>query len=237
MSEWKAKRFWKDATPQAEEGGFGVRLDGRPVRTPGKSLLVVPTAAMAEAIAAEWDAQGEMIDPLSMPITRAANSAIEKVTPQQAEVAAMLAEYAATDLLCYRADGPPELIARQGADWDPELDWAAGELGAAFKVAAGVMPVVQSDALMQAAHEVAGALPPFELTAFHDLVSIPGSFVLGLGLLRGRLSADRAFALSRIDEHWQAEQWGEDEEAQELEATKKAALDVAELFLALSRDC
>lgn len=130
MSEWKQKRFWKTVGVEPEGAGFAVALDGRRVKTPAKAPLVVPTQAMAGAIAAEWDAQVEVVDPLSMPNTRSANAAIDKVTIQFAEVADMLAEYGDSDLLCYRAETPEELVARQSENWDAALDWAAEALGA-----------------------------------------------------------------------------------------------------------
>ncbi|MDM7255674.1 MAG: ATP12 family chaperone protein, partial [Paracoccus sp. (in: a-proteobacteria)] len=125
MSEWKARRFWQQAQAVRDGDGWGVTLDGKPLRTPGKHPLIVPTKALAQAIAAEWDAQESVIDPNSMPLTRAANSAIEKVRPQREEVALMLAEYGGTDLLCYRADTPEDLAAREAKGWDPLIDWGA----------------------------------------------------------------------------------------------------------------
>ena len=141
MSDWKPKRFWKKAVATACDGGFTVELDGRSVKTPAKETLIVPTMPMAKATAAEWDAQGETLDPITMPITRGANAAIDKVRTQHAEVAAMLAEYGDSDLLCYRAAGPETLIARQAAAWDPLLDWAAQTLDARLTVGQGVMHV------------------------------------------------------------------------------------------------
>ena len=130
MTGWKRKRFWKQARVVADGDGFAVELDGRPVRTPAKAALRLPGRAMAQAIAAEWDAQEDEIAPATMPFTRTANAAIDKVTPQRAEVAAMLAAYGDSDLLCYRADRPAELVRRQAESWDPALDWAATALGA-----------------------------------------------------------------------------------------------------------
>ena len=139
MTEWKARRFWKSVTVEPLDEGFGIRLDDRPVRTPGKLALRVPTRALAQEIAEEWELQDGVIDPLSMPFTRAANSAVEKVAPQRAEVAAMLAGYGDSDLLCYRAAAPDELVARQAAAWDPLLDWAKTRHGARLIPVQGVM--------------------------------------------------------------------------------------------------
>jgi chaperone required for assembly of F1-ATPase len=233
MSEWKAKRFWKEATVEGTEDGYRVLLDGRGVATPSKAPLIVPTRAMADAIAAEWDAQEGEIKPLTMPVTRAANSAIEKVTPQHAGVADMLAEYGGTDLLCYRAEGEGELTQRQAQGWDPLLDWAHERYGARLILGAGIMPVAQNpDAvarLRRAAHDV----PPFPMTALHDLVTLTGSLILGLAVSEGHISARKSWALSRIDEDWQIEQWGADEEAAEAASAKEAQLLDAEAFWAL----
>jgi chaperone required for assembly of F1-ATPase len=233
MSAWKAKRFWTKAQAEACEGGFTVRLDGRAVKTPAKAALVVPTIAMAEAIAAEWDAQSGEVKPATMPVTRAANSAIDKITAQRDEVVEIIAAYGATDLLCYRALAPVALIARQAEGWDPVLDWAAEALGARLVVTAGVVHVEQPpEALARLTARVAG-MTEFQLAGLHDLVAISGSLVLALAVTEGRLGEDEAWALSRIDETWQIEQWGADEEAAELEAARRVAFGEASRFYAL----
>lgn len=233
MSAWKAKRFWTKAEAEPCEGGFTVRLDGRPVKTPAKAALVVPTQAMAQAIAAEWDAQSGEVKPATMPVTRAANSAIDKITVQRDEVVEIIAAYGQSDLLCYRAVAPAALIARQAAGWDPVLDWAEAALGARLVVTAGVVHVAQpSDALARLTARVAG-MTEFQLAGLHDLVAISGSLVLALAVTEGRLGDDEAWALSRIDESWQIEQWGADEEAAELEAFRRVAFGEASRFYAL----
>ncbi|OWY01102.1 ATPase [Thioclava sp. F1Mire-8] len=224
MSEWAAKRFWKETTVTERPEGFGVALDGRAVKTPAKAALTVPTRAYAEAIAAEWDAQDGAIQPHKMPVTRSANAAIDKVARQHPEVVAHVCEFGGTDLLCYRAEAPAELVDLQAEKWDPLLEWAAQTYGAALKVTTGILPVDQpADHLARLEAEVA-ALDPFALAALHDLVGITGSLVLGLAVARGRLSAEEAWALSRLDEDWQIAQWGEDEEAAEIAAHKREAL-------------
>ena len=230
MSGWTAKRFWKAATAEPVEGGFAVHLDGRAVKTPAKRALVVPTRAMAEAIAAEWDAQEEKVDPATMPVTRSANAAIDKVATLFDEVAALIAEYGGTDLLCYRAEAPDELVARQANAWDPLLEWAEAELGARLEVTAGVLPKAQSEAALARMQAAVSAVDPFRMAALHDLVGITGSLVLGLAVARGRIDAGEAWVLSRIDEDWQAEQWGEDEEASATAAVKRDALQHAARF-------
>lgn len=233
MSAWAAKRFWKAATAAPCDGGFTVTLDGRAVKTPAKSALVVPSLAMAQAIALEWDAQQGVIKPETMPVTRAANSALDKVAPQFDEVTALLAAYGETDLLCYRATGPQELIDRQAAAWDPLLNWAAQTFGAPLLVTAGVIHIGQPQTSTEALAAQLRRLDIFRLAAAHDLIAITGSLVLALAVTKGRLTADQAFSLSRIDETWQNELWGVDDEAAELESFKREALLAAERFFGL----
>ncbi len=230
MTEWKAKRFWTLAEVTEVEGGYRVALDGKPLNTPGKLPLILPTRPMADAVAAEWNAQEVEIKPLTMPNTRSANSAIERVVPQLQEVAAMLAAYGETDLLCYRAEGPAELTQRQITGWDPLLDWTAERYDARLNVGAGIVPVDQPpEAVANLADAVAGT-DAFSMVALHDLVTLTGSLVLGLAVTERRLNAKNAYELSRIDEDWQIEQWGEDEEAKAAAAAKEAQLLHAEAF-------
>ena len=235
MTEWKARRFWKTAAAEPAGEGWQITLDGKPVRTPGKQPLVVPSKALADAIAAEWDAQTDQIDPNTMPLTRAANSAVEKVAPQFEAVADMLADYGGTDLLSYRAAHPQPLAERQAESWDPLLDWAASALGARLAVTQGVIPVAQDEAALSALRQRLAAMTPWELTALHDLVTLPGSLILGLAVFDGRLSADEAHALSRLDEEHQAEAWGRDDEADAAAADRLAALQASARLLDLVR--
>lgn len=203
MSEWKAKRFWKEAGIEEADGGYAVLLDTRPVKTPAKRALVVPTQSMAEAIAAEWDAQEEEIKPHLMPATKTANAAIDKVAVQHAEVADMLAAYGDSDLLCYRADSPQGLVDRQAEQWDPMLDWGAEALGARLLPRTGVMHAPQNPEALSRLSALTHALNPFELAAFHDLVSLSGSLILGFAAARQARGLDEIWALSRLDEIWQ----------------------------------
>ena len=187
MSDWKPKRFWKTATATPVDGRFTVLLDDRPVRTPAKALLHVPTLAMAEAIASEWDAQEKMVDPRTMPVTRGANAAIDKVRTQRHEVIGLLAEYGDSDLLCYRAAGPDGLIAQQAAGWDPVLDWAATELKARLFVGEGVMHVPQTAQALENLKAELAKFDDFAIAAAHDLVSISGSLVIALAVTKGTL--------------------------------------------------
>jgi len=230
MTEWAAKRFWTDVAIEEADGGYEVRLDGRSVRTPRKSVLRLPTEALAQLVAAEWSAVGEVIDPRQMPATRMANSAIEKVAPQMGAVVDHLSAYGETDLLCYRAEAPEGLVRRQAEVWDPWLDWADKTFGARLVVTAGIVPVDQpKEAVARLRAEVA-ALGPFELAAFHDLVMLSGSLVLGLATLKGAGRPDDLWRASRLDEIWQAEVWGQDEEAEQAAAAKSAGFSEAAMF-------
>lgn len=233
MSGWKTKRFWKEAVAEPCDGGFSVRLDARPVRTPLKAPLVLPTLDMARAIAAEWDAQTGLVKPQTMPVTRAANSAIDKITSQYDDVAGLLAAYGATDLICYRATDPQELVARQAAAWDPVLAWSQDALQAPLIATAGVMHIAQDPVSLQRLHDKVFAMNVFRLAGLHDLVAISGSLVLALAVTHGELTAKEAWALSRIDEHWQQEVWGTDEEAALYEANRRTAFLEAHRFYEL----
>ena len=223
MSEWAAKRFWTDVTVEPEGDGFAIRLDGRAVKTPAKVALTVPSDALAEAIAQEWRAIKEKIDPNVMPFTRSANAAIDKVAVQFDAVADMLAAYGGSDLLCYRAETPDALTARQAEGWGPLLDWANDTFGARLVTTPGLMPIAQDDAALAALRAPLFESCAFELTALHDLIALSGSLVLGLAVAHGRLTPDAAWDLSRIDERWQAEQWGDDEDAMALAEIKRTA--------------
>ncbi len=236
MSEWKAKRFWKDAAVEAAENGYEVRLDARPVKTPAKTALVVPTRTMAEAIAAEWQAVDEVINPEVMPVTRAANAAIDKVAVQHAEVAQMLVDYGDADLLCYRADHPEELVAQQAERWDPVLEWAETSLGVRLAPRIGIIHKPQDPRdLSRLATRVQG-FTAFELAGFHDLVSLSGSLILGFAAAEGPYEVDDLWARSRVDELWQEAQWGRDDEAHELSEMKRAAFVDAKRFFDMARD-
>jgi chaperone required for assembly of F1-ATPase len=230
MSEWKQKRFWTAAAVAPVEGGFAVELDGRGVKTPAKSPLVLPTRALAEAVAGEWAAQVDEVRPLTMPFTRSANAAIDKVRVQKGEVADMLAAYGDADLVCYRAEGPQELVDRQCEHWDPVLDWAEGALGARLEPRQGVMHAAQDTGAQETLRKAVHRLSSFQLAAFHDLVSLSGSLVLGFAAARGWRDIDDIWRLSRLDESWQEEQWGPDDEASELAEIKRQSFLHAKRF-------
>lgn len=235
MSEWAPKRFWTDATVTDADGGFTVLLDKRAVKTPAKAPLILPTEVMAQAIAEEWQAQTDKIDPNTMPVTRSANAALDKVRIQHAEVADMIAAYGDSDLLCYRADSPEELVARQAETWDPYLVWAEEALGAKLEPRTGVIHAGQDAASLARLSEAVHAFDPFELTAFHDLVALTGSLILGFAAERTWAESSSIWSASRVDENWQIEQWGEDEEAQATEQVKKRSFEDALRFIQLTR--
>ncbi|MGV8989101.1 MAG: ATP12 family chaperone protein [Cypionkella sp.] len=233
MSNWKPKRFWKEATVAPEDGGFAVLLDGRRVNTPAKQSLILPTEALALLVASEWDAQQSLVNPETMPATRMANSALDKVVPQYEEVTTVLAAYGDTDHLCYRAIDPPALVARQAAAWDPLLQWSADALSAPLKATPGVIHVAQDAAALARLHQHLRDLGHFRLAAVHDLVALSGSLVLAFAVAKGHLHPDAAWTLSRIDEDWQIALWGEDEDAAKVAALKRQAFAEAARFYAL----
>ena len=211
------KRFYKQAGTAAAEGGFAVTLDGKPIRTPSGRHVAAPNRAIAEAIAAEWNAQGEMINPLTMPLTRFANSVAE-VTDCVDAVADDAAKYLGADLLFYRAGHPEALVAREAAHWDPVLSWAANELGAHFILSEGIVYAAQPEQAINAARGVFPA-DPWSVAALHVVTTLTGSALLALALLHGVRDADQVWAAAHVDEDWNMEKWGVDEEV----AARRAA--------------
>ncbi|RYH08962.1 ATP12 family chaperone protein [Tropicimonas sp. IMCC6043] len=235
MTVWMPKRFWSDARVADAESGWQVLLDGRMLRTPAKAPLVLPSVALAEAIAEEWQAQGEHVDPMSMPCTRSANAAIDNVARQKTEVAAHIAVFGETDLCCYRAEGPETLRAEQARAWNALLDWARDELGAPLVQTAGIVPVPQPARSLAALSAHVSALDAFALTALHDLVSLSGSLLIGLAALEDRYEIEDLWRRSRVDEDFQERQWGIDEEATGMAARKRQDFLHAARFYRLSR--
>lgn len=228
------KRFYKVAGLRETDGGFRLTLDGRPAGTPARKPLTLPTRALAERVAAEWDAQRETIDPARMPLTRLVNSTIDGVADRHDEVAADLGAYAGTDLVAYRAGDPPRLVEAQAEAWDPIIDWARGAFGARLILSEGVMHVGQPDTAVSALQgEVNRIGDPFRLAALHTMTTLTGSLLIALAVLHGRLTPDEAWAAAHIDEVFQASVWGADVEAQvRLDARKRefdAAAELAKL--------
>ena len=227
------KRFWTDVALNETSGGWSIALDQRLLKTPARETLLVGSRPLGEAIADEWRACGEEIDPRAMPLTGLANAAIDHVAPAPARFAADLAQYAEGDLLCYRAEHPPKLVAAQAAAWDPLLDWARQRFDVAFVVTAGIVHVPQPQDTIA---RLSGALPeeaPFALAALSPIVTIGGSLVTALALYERAIDLDAAWAAVSLDDRWQIEHWGADDEAVASLANRQADFAAAARFLKL----
>ena len=224
------KRFWKTVTVDAERG---VRLDERPVRTPGRVPLLLPTDMLAEAVADEWREVTDDIDPRAMPLTGLANAAIDRIAPDPAAFAAGLAAYGESDLLCYRAERPPDLVGRLAALWDPPLDWARDRYDVHFEIVIGVIHRPQPEATIARLGAAIATRRPFELAPLSPIVTITGSLVLALALAERAMEAEAVWAAANLDEDWQAEQWGEDDLAVKTREAHQREFHAAARFLSL----
>ena len=234
MSAAPAKRFYERvATRPAGGGGYEILLDQRPLRTPRKAALRLPTGDLAEAVAGEWEAQEERIRPATMPLMSLACTAIDRVAPQRGEIVAEILGYAETDLLCYRAERPASLVARQAARWQPLLDWAALALDAPLGVTTGVVPVRQPGTTLAALRHAVEPSSDLHMAALASATGAAGSLVIGLALAHGRLSAAEAFEAAELDATFQIEQWGEDPEATRRRAAVRADLEAAQRLMTL----
>jgi chaperone required for assembly of F1-ATPase len=227
------KRFYTQAAAVEGQDGYTVTLDGKAVRTPAGHLLCVRNRALAEAIAAEWMAQGETVRPDGMPLTQLASTAQDRVIPKRAAIVAQLLNYAQTDLLCYRALEPSDLVARQDRLWQPLVDWVTATFGVEVSITQGVMPVPQPQPALATLEEVVGRYDDMRLTALQSAVAAMGSLLLGLALVEGRLSAEEAFVASQLDESYQIELWGEVAEAKPLREALRKDVAAAARFLEL----
>ena len=222
------KRFWKQAAAVPESGGWGIAVDGKPVRTPAGKPLRVPSEPLAQAIAGEWNAVGDSVDPREMALTGLANAAIDRVAPDSEAFAAELSKYAEGDLACYRADTPREFVARQAEHWDGLLAWARRRFDVDFRTTCGIVHVPQPEATVHRLAHAVAALDPFRLAGLSPLVRIGGSLVAALAVLEGAMTADEAWRSVTVDEQWQLEQWGGDAEAEAtLEDRRRAFLGAA----------
>jgi chaperone required for assembly of F1-ATPase len=227
------RRFYKEAAAVIVPGGWGIALDGKTVRTPAKNPLVLQSRALAEAIAAEWNAQDAKVKPQTMPLMQIASTAIDRVAPERARIVAETAAYAGTDLVCYRAEGPSDLVKRQAQTWDPLIDWLRERFDVALVTANGVVAVQQSEAGLTSLGRVVEAQDDLRLTALSVATGAVGSLVIGLALLEGRLTPDEAAAAAQLDELYQAERWGIDKEADMRRAAQAADLVYSRRFLDL----
>ncbi len=234
-SEERVKRFWTAVHVEATQGGWAVQLDGRVPKTPAHAPLVLPTATAARLLADEWAGQGEFLDPATMPATRLASTAIDRVSQAREPVADEIAAWAGSDALCYLAEGPASLVARQQRDWAPWRAWAAVELGCHLEPTEGIVHRAQDPAAVARVRDLALRLDDFALTGLATAVPLLGSAVLGLALHRGALGPDAAFDLSRLDEAFQEERWGVDAEAAARTAARRAEVTLLDQwFRALS---
>ena len=224
------KRFYNEATVGE---GNAILLDGRPVRTPERANLALPSARLAEAIAEEWNAQNEAIDPRAMPLTGLANAAIDRVAPDPAAFAAGLAVYGESDLLCYRAEGPAPLASRQTALWDPIVAWAQQRYDAVFELAQGVIHMPQPAETVARLGAAVAARDSFALAGLAPLVAVSGSLLIALALAEGAIGLEAAWAAATLDEQWQAEHWGADEEGAAALTARRRDFEAAARFLAL----
>ncbi len=229
------KRAYRTASVCAVGDGIGIMLDAKRLLSPAKQPLTVPSRALAEAIAEEWQAQGPELRPHTMPLMRLASTAIDLVAKNHANVVAEIANFAGTDLLCYRAEQPPALTARQHAVWQKLLDWATLRYDAPLTVTSGIVPVTQPATTLHALAAAVAAYDPMSLTALHAITTASGSLVIALAVLEGELDAEGAFDASQLDESFQIEQWGEDYEAADRRAALKADIATAARFMALLR--
>lgn len=227
------KRFWTRVRIRGADNGFEVCLDERPVNTPMRARLVLPRRALAETIAAEWADVADEIRPAAMPLTGLANAAIDHVAPNPAHFVQIIASHAATDLLCYRADHPEALVARQAGEWDPVLAIVKTRLDLDFATVSGINFTAQPEKTLARAQMLLAALSPWQLAALQPVVTISGSGILGLALVHGLIDAERAFAAAMLDELWQEEQWGADADAIRARAARQAGFDAASRFLSL----
>jgi chaperone required for assembly of F1-ATPase len=231
----KPKRVYKTVSVAADGEIWRVLLDGKPVATPLRRPLTTPHRALAEGIAGEWDAQMQHVDPETMPLTRLLSTAIDKIAPNRAAIVSELLSYIDTELLCYRAAHPADLCRRQEAVWQPVLDWLAAKHGIALSVVQGILPVEQPVPAATRLREAVAALNDLELTAFQASAAVTSSLALSLALVHGRLSAAEVFAAAQLDETYQIEKWGEDDEAMARRRRIAADLDAIGRFLTLTR--
>ena len=227
------KRFWKEVAVTAQGGGWAIELDGRPIRTPAREPLVVPTQALAEAIAEEWRAVEGKVDPRATPLTGFANAAIDRVSPERQAFAGGLARYAEADLACYRSDWPPELVDRQRSAWDALLNWARRRFDVDFSTTSGLMHVPQPQATIERLAHAVGALDSFRLAGLSPLVTIGGSLIAALAVLEKSMTAEEAWQAVSVDERWQLDQWGADAEAKTALENRRRDFMAAARFLAL----
>ncbi len=229
------RRFYREVAVGDGENGWTIALDGRSVRTPGRGILLLPTRNLADAVAAEWQAQQDEIRPRDMPLTQLANSALDRTRPHRTLVIDQVAAYGETDLLCYRVAEPPDLAALQAEKWQPVLDWLAEDLGARLTVTQDIAPVTQPQEALLAIYTAVARHDDFALTGLHSLTAASGSVAIGLALSAGRLAAEEGWKLAQLDELYQIGQWGDDADAAVRRNAIRDSIAAATSFIGLSR--
>ena len=227
------RRFWKEARAVERDGGWGVDLDGKPLRTPARERLIVPTKSLAEAISAEWNGVEEKIDPGALPLTGLANAAVDRVAPDKEAFAQDLARYAEADLACYRVEGPSALVDRQVESWDALLGGGTRRFDVDFRTTSGIVHVDQPAATIDRLSQAVAALDPFRLAGLSPLVTISGSLLAALGVLEGAFTSKQAWEAVAVEDHWQLEQWGSDAEAEAALDNRRRDFMAAARFLEL----
>jgi chaperone required for assembly of F1-ATPase len=235
MSEAPARRFYKAVAVAGMAAPFAITLDERSLRTPLKRALDLPTRPLAEAVAAEWEAQAEKIDPQSMPFTKLANTALDRVASDRGRIVREIVDFAGSDLVCYRAEKPPELVERQARGWQPVLDWARSAFGGEFTLTEGIVHIEQPAMALRAMNDYLSRKSAWELTALHNMTTLTGSALISSMASEGALLPAEAWLAAHIDEDWQIEQWGEDEEASHRRQYRKREFDTCLRFCALSK--
>ena len=234
MTTSAARRFYKVVAVAGSQAPFGVTLDDRPLRTPLKRPLDLPTPGLAQAVAAEWEGQAEKIDPHTMPITRLANTALDRVETDRGRIVGEIVDFAASDLVCYRAEKPQELVERQARSWQPVLDWARHTFAGEFVVTEGIVHVRQPDPALQAARAYFSRESPWRLTAIHNITTLTGSALIAAMACAGKMPASEAWTAAHVDEDWQIEHWGWDEEARHRRNHRRREFDNCLRFCELS---
>jgi chaperone required for assembly of F1-ATPase len=234
MTAVPARRFYKDVSVAGKNAPFSVILDARPLRTPLKRPLDLPTEALAQAVANEWERQAEKIEPHTMPLTRLANTALDRVVPELDRIIGEIVDFAGSDLVCYRAEKPQGLIERQARAWQPVLDWARSAFGAEFQPTEGVVHVEQPEASLHATQDFLAHKSPWALTAIHNATTLTGSALIAAMACDKAIPASEAWAAAHVDEDWQIEHWGWDEEARHRRNHRKREFDICLRFCELS---
>ena len=227
------RRFWKSAAAVERDGGWEIRLDDKPLRTPARELLIVPTEALAQAIAEEWAQVADNVDPREMPLTGLANAAIDRIGPDKISFAEGLARYTEADLACYRAEGPEDLVERQANEWNRLLNWGRRRFDVDFNTTSGIVHVGQPAATVERLSQAVRSLPPLKLAGLSPLVTIGGSLVAALGVLEGAFEPEQAWEAVSVDDLWQLEKWGSDAEAEAALANRRRDFLAAAVFLEL----